>query len=255
MQPPALGLQSLRLSEPMNSVRDPQLVFAAASTDMLGALHRYAEAGGDLEVRHAVSGWSLLHTAAEMQDLDALRFIAARVSSLELTSPRCRWTALHQAVDVDIDGAIQTGSEMSFPTTPRPARRGQGPARVRGIGGRRGWLGRRGVRRVVRRGLGGRRSRSTRSRRSTVRWSRLCRSWSWFRSRRRWCLRCRPRSSRFELRWCSRCWSRRWASTPKPCSAVPRWRSSTAPRRGRLGARSRIGRIDGEIRASRRSQA
>ena len=101
----------------MNSVRDPQLVFAAASTDMLGALHRYAEAGGDLEVRHAVSGWSLLHTAAEMQDLDALRFIAARVSSLELTSPRCRWTALHQAVDVDIDGAIQTGSEMSFPTT------------------------------------------------------------------------------------------------------------------------------------------
>lgn len=43
---------------------DPQIVFEAASNDMLGALRRYSEAGGDLEVRHPVSGWSLLHTGA-----------------------------------------------------------------------------------------------------------------------------------------------------------------------------------------------
>lgn len=88
----------------------------AADPDWLESVHAYAESGGDLGASHPVSGWTLLHVAAEMQNVEVIRYLVAHGISPDARD-RNGDPVLHHAADSDIDGAIQNDEPISMTVT------------------------------------------------------------------------------------------------------------------------------------------
>jgi len=82
----------------------------------LPALKQYVEWGGDLNALHPESGWGILHSAAEHHNHSIIEAMAEYGADLNIRSAE-RCPAIFQALDVDIDGAIQTSRLQTFETT------------------------------------------------------------------------------------------------------------------------------------------
>jgi ankyrin repeat protein len=79
-------------------------------------LNEYLASGGDINAVTPVSGWSLLHCAVENQNLELIQLLAKYGANLN-AKDIYGTTPLHLAVDIDIDGAVQNGENVSFETT------------------------------------------------------------------------------------------------------------------------------------------
>jgi ankyrin repeat protein len=79
---------------------------------------QWIEKGGSPNVKRSNSGWSLLHDAAELDEVEALEYLISHGCD-----PNCQdifgQTPLHLAIDSDLDGFNQTGTPVTF----RSARR------------------------------------------------------------------------------------------------------------------------------------
>jgi ankyrin repeat protein len=84
--------------------------------NLLEDIKRFVDRGDSLETTDPKSGWSLLHLAAELQDLAAIEYLIKSGCN-----PNWRdnygQTPLHISVDSDIDGAIQTGEPIEYRAT------------------------------------------------------------------------------------------------------------------------------------------
>lgn len=95
-----------------------QDLFYAISEDKgVEELQRFLAEGGDLQQSHPVSGWSLLHCACEHQNLAVIRALVEADRRLLNSRAGRGYPPIFQALDIDIDGAIQTGEPMVFATT------------------------------------------------------------------------------------------------------------------------------------------
>jgi ankyrin repeat protein len=70
-------------------------------------LSKYLESGGDVNVRHPVSSWTLLHLAVEHMNYPLIEALASFGVDLNARDSQSGWTPLHLAVDVDIDSVWQ----------------------------------------------------------------------------------------------------------------------------------------------------
>jgi ankyrin repeat protein len=77
------------------------------------SLDEYLVRGGDPNAAHPGSGWSLLHYAAENEDVALIGALIANGADLEAKTPD-GWTPLHFAVDIAIDSASQESRVMDF---------------------------------------------------------------------------------------------------------------------------------------------
>tara|TARA_R110002095_G_scaffold152237_5_gene132385 strand:- start:40697 stop:41128 length:432 start_codon:yes stop_codon:yes gene_type:complete len=73
--------------------------------------------GGDIHRSHPNSGLSLMHYACEHQNESLIRALFMADKDLLNTRTACDYPPIFQALDIDIDGAIQTGHPISFETT------------------------------------------------------------------------------------------------------------------------------------------
>src|SRR5438552_1080519 len=74
----------------------------------LPELKKYVDSGGDLNAIDRESGWGILHSAAEHQDHSVIEAMAGYGADLNLC-PIDGYPAIFQALDIDIDAAIQAG--------------------------------------------------------------------------------------------------------------------------------------------------
>lgn len=82
-------------------------------------LPEFIAAGGDVNSVVPNTIWPWLHLACEHQNMDAIRALVAAGANLEARD-EFRQTAMHIAVDIDIDAVVQAGdtvSDMQFETT------------------------------------------------------------------------------------------------------------------------------------------
>lgn len=77
--------------------------------------HRYTASGGDVNATH-VGGLGLLHQAVEMCNQELIRALIAHGADINIRAADGS-TPLHIAVDIDIDGAIQSGQEVTYTIT------------------------------------------------------------------------------------------------------------------------------------------
>ena len=85
----------------------------------IAELQRFLAAGGNVDQRHPKSGWTLLHAASEVQNIELIQALIAAGANLNCKNHQ-GWTPLHLAVDADIDSVIQSGSdsrEITFSVT------------------------------------------------------------------------------------------------------------------------------------------
>lgn len=80
------------------------------------AIEAYLDSGGDINYKDELQGWSLMHYAAEHQNIEAIKILAHRGANLNIQDLN-GWTPLHLAVDSDIDGANQQNEEIKMTTT------------------------------------------------------------------------------------------------------------------------------------------
>lgn len=79
-------------------------------------LRRFAEAGGNIDLPMPDSGWSLLHFACEQANPSLVRVLVAFGADLN-NSAECGYPPIIQALDIDIDGAIQNERPIVFEMT------------------------------------------------------------------------------------------------------------------------------------------
>jgi ankyrin repeat protein len=89
-------------------------------------LKAWIAAGGSPMVLLPRDGWSLLHVAAEFQDLEAVEYLIA-LGCDPNTADFNGHTPLHIAVDIDIDGAVQKGEPLLYIVTKRLIELGADP--------------------------------------------------------------------------------------------------------------------------------
>lgn len=80
-------------------------------------LQQFLAAGGDLHQIPSEAGWSLMHIACEHQNESFIRALVQADRDLLNTRAACGYPPIFQALDIDIDGAIQTGQPITFETT------------------------------------------------------------------------------------------------------------------------------------------
>ncbi len=74
----------------------------------LPSLDRFVESGGDVNAVHPESGMSLLWLAAEQMDVPLIRRLGELGADPNLPLMAMQYTAVHNAVDIDIDSVIQS---------------------------------------------------------------------------------------------------------------------------------------------------
>jgi ankyrin repeat protein len=75
-------------------------------------VQRYLDAGGDVNFQGSGMAWTLLHFPAENGNCDVIQLLASRTADLNIPD-RNGWTALHLAVDSDLDTS-ETNSRRSL---------------------------------------------------------------------------------------------------------------------------------------------
>jgi ankyrin repeat protein len=90
--------------------------FALPKENWLEVLQDYIRDGGDVNEHHPNSDWTLLHLAAEHGNIEAIRLLVNNGADINVRDVK-GLTPLHWAVDSDIDGAIQTMTEITFAST------------------------------------------------------------------------------------------------------------------------------------------
>jgi ankyrin repeat protein len=100
----------------------------------LEAVMNWIESGGSANVIEPRLGWSLLHLAAEFQNVAAIEYLIAAGADPNQRDPYGR-TPLHIAVDSEIDGAVQTEEPLEFKATKRLIELGA-ETTLRDMGGR-----------------------------------------------------------------------------------------------------------------------
>jgi ankyrin repeat protein len=94
-------------------------MFPAFSTEtFLNDIERWVADGGSVETTDPRNGWSLLHIAAEMQDIAAIEYLINSGCDPNRRDNHGQ-TPLHIAVDSEIDGAIQTEEPIEYRVTKR----------------------------------------------------------------------------------------------------------------------------------------
>src|SRR5882724_11026151 len=81
-------------------------------------IKRWVENGGSVETTDPENGWSLLHFAAEFQDIAAIEYLIESGCNPNWPDKNGQ-TPLHIGVDSDIDGAIQTEEPLAYRATKR----------------------------------------------------------------------------------------------------------------------------------------
>lgn len=81
-------------------------------------IKQWIDSGGDPKSIDPKSGWSLLHFAAEFQDIAAIEYLI-NLSCDPNQPDNYGQTPLHIAVGSDIDGAIQTDEPLEYKATKR----------------------------------------------------------------------------------------------------------------------------------------
>ncbi|NGZ76902.1 ankyrin repeat domain-containing protein [Saccharibacillus alkalitolerans] len=84
-------------------------IFKAIQDGQTEAVERYLTGGADPN-RIYENGWTLLKAAAEHEQPEIVKLLVEGGADVNL-QPDGGWTALHQAVDIAIDGTIQTGGQ------------------------------------------------------------------------------------------------------------------------------------------------
>jgi ankyrin repeat protein len=85
----------------------------------IAELRQFVMSGGNVDQRHSMSGWTLLHVASEYQNLALIQALIAGGANINSQNHH-GWTPLHLAVDADIDSVIQSGDgsgEITFLAT------------------------------------------------------------------------------------------------------------------------------------------
>ena len=80
------------------------------------SLQKYLNAGGDINELDGISGWGLLHMAAEHQDGPLVAEMARLGADMNLHHPEGD-PPIFDALDSDIDGARQCGTPLEFAMT------------------------------------------------------------------------------------------------------------------------------------------
>jgi len=80
-------------------------------------LQQFLAAGGDLQQIPSEAGWSLMHIACENNNESLIRALFTADTDLLNTRADCGYPPIFQALDIDIDEAIQTGQPITFETT------------------------------------------------------------------------------------------------------------------------------------------
>lgn len=80
-------------------------------------LHQFILDGGDINQSLPNSGWSLMHVACEHENYQLIQAIHKANPSLLNCRAACNYPPLFQALDIDVDGAIQQNEAFTFKTT------------------------------------------------------------------------------------------------------------------------------------------
>ena len=75
----------------------------------------FLKSGGDPNYTNSDFGTSLLHQACEHGNLDLLELLIKSGANTDFV-PGCGYPAIFQALDIDIDGAIQSGGPIELTT-------------------------------------------------------------------------------------------------------------------------------------------
>jgi|GEM_PF-2541983 len=94
-----------------------ELIFSIDEKNGVNEFRQFIAEGGDIHQVPSNSGWSLMHIACEHQNSSLIRALVESDRELLNTRAACGYPPIFQALDIDIDGAIQTGHSMIFETT------------------------------------------------------------------------------------------------------------------------------------------
>jgi ankyrin repeat protein len=89
-------------------------------------IKQWLESGGSANAFYPQSGWSLLHVAAELQDVAAIDYLI-QVGADPNQRDIYGQTPLHMAVDSEIDGTIQADEPLEYKATKRLIELGADP--------------------------------------------------------------------------------------------------------------------------------
>lgn len=85
--------------------------------EFLDELRQFLRQGGDIYQSNPSSGWSLMHIACEKRNHRLIQALAGIDRNLLNINPDCNYPPLFQALDTDIDGAIQNNEKITFEIT------------------------------------------------------------------------------------------------------------------------------------------
>lgn len=98
-------------------------VFNSSAGSCLVEIRYFVENGGNLSIKDEKSGWTLLHFCAECQQPEVMNYLIDSGANVNIQDSQ-GWAPLHLSIDSEIDGAIQSETEIHFVLTKMLINRG-----------------------------------------------------------------------------------------------------------------------------------